>query len=297
MSGCARPHVLVTGASSGIGRATALRLAAGGHHVYAGVRRRGDGVTLQHDAGGELTPLMLDITDAEQIRRSVDTVSAHVDDAGLSGLVNNAGIGGLGPLELMPLEAFRRQLEVNVTGQLAVTQAFLPVLRQAHGRIVFMGSIGDRAVLPFLGALCGSKFAVAAIAEALRQELAPWGVRVVLVEPAAIASEAPGKLEREAEERLSESSDAGRALYEDAFRRLVAQFTGFLREGSPPSVVAETVNRTLTARRPRARYLVGKGSRPQAVMAMLPASIGDAIGRWAFHQPGPPRRNGHGDWR
>ena len=292
MNGCAAAHVLVTGASSGIGRATALRLAAGGHHVYAGVRKPEDGAALQRDAGGALTPLMLDITDAEQIGAAASTVSAHVEHAGLAGLVNNAGIGGLGPLELIPLEAFRRQLEVNLTGQLAVTQAFLPLLRQARGRIVFMGSIGDRAALPFLGPLCGSKFAIAAIAAALRQELAPWGVRVALVEPAAIASEAPRQLEREAEERLSEASNAGRALYEDAFRRLVTQFTGFLRAGSPPAVVAETIHRALTARRPRARYLVGKGSRPQAVMARLPTPIGDAISRRVFHQPATPRRHG-----
>jgi NAD(P)-dependent dehydrogenase (short-subunit alcohol dehydrogenase family) len=197
-----------------------------------GVRKPDDGVALQRDAGGAITPLILDITDAEQISAAVDTVSTHVEDAGLAGLVNNAGIGALGPLELMPLEEFRRQLEVNVTGQLAVTQAFLPLLRQARGRIVFMGSIGDRAVLPFLGSLCGCKFAVAAMADAFRQELASWGVRVVLVEPAAIASEAPGKLEREAERFLSESRGAGRALYEDAFRRLVTQFTGYLRAGT-----------------------------------------------------------------
>jgi NAD(P)-dependent dehydrogenase (short-subunit alcohol dehydrogenase family) len=296
MNGCASPHVVVTGASSGIGRATALHLAAGGHHVYAGVRKPDDGVALQRDARGEITPLILDVTDAEQISAAVDTVSAHVKDAGLTGLVNNAGIGILGPLELVPLEAFRRQMEVNVTGHLAVTQAFLPLLRQARGRIVFIGSIGDRTVLPFLGPLCGSKFALAAIAEAFRQELAPWGVRVVLVEPGGIASEAPGKLDREAERFLTESSDAGRALYEDAFRRLVTEFTALLRAGSPPRVVAETVSRALTARRPRARYLVGKGSRPQAVIATMPAPIGDAISRRVFHQAATPRRHG-GPWK
>jgi hypothetical protein len=118
----------------------------------------------------------------------------------------------------------------------------------------------------------------------------------VLVEPGGIASEAPGKLDREAERFLTESSDAGRALYEHAFRRLVTEFTALLRAGSPPRVVAETVSRALTARRPRARYLVGKGSRPQAVIATMPALIGDAISRRAFHQPATPRRYG-GPWK
>lgn len=292
MHDCARPHVLVTGASSGIGNATALQLAGAGYHVYAGVRNPDDGAALRRDTGGEITPLMLDVTDAEQIGAAVDAVSAHVEGAGLTGLVNNAGIGFLGPLELMPLQAFREQMEVNVTGQVAVTQAFLPLIRRARGRIVFMGSIGDRAVLPFLGALGGSKFALAAIAEAFRQELAPWGIRVVLVEPAAIASEAPHKLERDAEQFLSEWSEAGRTLYEGAFRRLVSEFTRALNVGSPPQVVAETVSRALTARRPRARYLVGEQSRLYAAMATIPAPVGDAIRRRAFHQPGPPRRYG-----
>jgi NAD(P)-dependent dehydrogenase (short-subunit alcohol dehydrogenase family) len=291
MNDCTRSHVLVTGTSSGIGRATAVHLASSGHHVYAGVRKPDDGAALRRDGDG-ITPLMLDVTDAEQISAAEETVSAHVGDAGLTGLVNNAAIGLLGPLELMPLEAFRRQMEVNVTGQVAVTQAFLPLLRQARGRIVFMGSIGDRTVLPFLGSLAGSKSALAAIAGALRQELAPWGIRVVLVEPTAIASAAPSKLQRDAEQFLSESSEAGRALYEDAFRRLVTDFTGHLYAGSPPQVVAETVSRALTARRPHARYLVGKESRLQALMATLPAPIGDPLRRRAFHQPAPSRRSG-----
>jgi NAD(P)-dependent dehydrogenase (short-subunit alcohol dehydrogenase family) len=235
---------------------------------------------------------MLDVSDAEQIGTAAETVSAHVGDAGLTGLVNNAAIGLLGPLELMPLQAFRHQMEVNVTGQLAVTQAFLPLVRQARGRVVFMGSIGDRTVLPFLGSLAGSKSALATIAEAFRQELAPWGIRVVLVEPTAIATAAPSKLERDAERFLSESSEDGRALYEDAFLRLVSEFTGYLDAGSPPQVVAETVSRALTARRPHARYLVGKESRLQALLATLPAPIGDPIRRRVFDQPAPPRRSG-----
>jgi NAD(P)-dependent dehydrogenase (short-subunit alcohol dehydrogenase family) len=288
MNSCARPHVLVTGASSGIGRATALRLAAGGHHVYAGVRKPADGTALQQATAGEITPLPLDVTDAGQIAAAAAAVAGHVAGAGLAGLVNNAGIGVFGPLEVIPIEQFRRQLEVNVTGQLAVTQAFLPLLRRARGRIVLIGSIGTRFTPPFTGPVSASKSTIATMAEALRQELAPWDVRVVLIEPASIHTEAVDKLELDAERLLSEADPTQRALYEDAFRRLVRTGVTRERKGSPPDVVAEAVARALTTPRPRARYLVGKDARTMALMAaLLPARVQDALRRRLAHQPAP----------
>lgn len=289
----AHSHFLVTGASSGIGEATALRLASAGHHVFAGIRKPSDGAALQHSsseasgAPGEITPLALDVTDGGQIRAAAEAVAAHVGSRGLDGLVDNAGIGVFGPLELMPLDAFRRQLEVNVVGQLAVTQGFLGLLRAARGSVVLMGSIGDRIVMPFLGPLAASKFALSAMAQALRQELAPWGVRVVLIEPASIASEAPGKLERDAERFLNDSTAEGRSLYEGAFRQLVRRFAARAQAGSPPQVVAETVSQALMARRPRSRYLVGHGSRRLALVAAIPAPLADAVRRRMFHLPAP----------
>src|SRR5262249_1470427 len=139
MDSCTHPHVLVTGASSGIGRATALRLAVSGYHVFAGVRRPADGAALRQGAGREITWLLLDVTDGGPVSAAADVVAGHVGRAGLDGLVNNAGIGVFGPLEIIPLEQFRTLMEVNVTGQIAVTQAFLPLLRQARGRIVMIG--------------------------------------------------------------------------------------------------------------------------------------------------------------
>ncbi len=291
MTNSKHSHVLVTGASSGIGKATALHLAARGYHVFAGVRKPDDAMALRRATTGEISPLMVDVTDAAQIAAAAETVAEHVGAAGLSGLVNNAGIGLFGPLELVPIAAFRRQMEVNVTGQLAVTQAFLPMLRLARGTIVFIGSIGDRIVLPFLGPLAGSKFALAAMADALRQELAPWGVRVVLVEPGTIASAAPAKLVHNAEQLLRSSSESGRTLYEDAFRRFVGMFAQGHDAGSPPQVVAETVEHALGAERPRTRYLVGKNSWRLAVMATLPAQIGDRIRRRLLHLPAPGRED------
>ena len=272
MNSCSHPHVLVTGASSGIGRATALRLAVSGYHVFAGVRRPADGRALCQGAGREITPVLLDVTHAGQISDAADVVAGHVGGAGLDGLVNNAGIGVFGPFEIIPLEQFRTLMEVNVTGQLAVTQAFLPLLRQARGRIIMIGSIGTRFTPPFVGALAASKSALASMDEALRQELAPWGVRVVLVEPATVRSEAVGKLERDAARLMSQASPAQRDLYEEAFGHLVDTFAARHRHGSPPEVIATTVARALTTPRPRARYLTGKDSRRMAILAAaLPA--------------------------
>ena len=293
MSGCAHPHVLVTGASSGIGRATVVHLAAGGDHVYAGVRRPADGAALQaaaRQAGapGEVTPLLLDVTDPAQIAGATRAVTEHVGAAGLAGLVNNAGIGVFGPLELTGADDFRRLLDVNVTGQLAVTQAFLPLLRRARGRIVMIGSIGTRFTPPFTGPLAASKSALTTLSEALRQELAPWDVRVVVVEPASVRTEAVGKLQRDAQQLISQADPGQRALYEDAFRRMVAAFTSQHEKGSPPDGVARVIARALATPRPRARYLAGRNARRMAILAAaLPTPALDALRR-RLHRPARP---------
>jgi NAD(P)-dependent dehydrogenase (short-subunit alcohol dehydrogenase family) len=291
MSACTRSHIVVTGASSGIGRATALRLAAAGYHVYAGVRRPTDAPAPSAASSGEITQLLLDVTDPAQISAAAETVAAHTGNAGLNGLVNNAGIGLFGPLEIIPIQQFRRQLEVNVTGQLAVTQALLPLLRQACGRIVMISSIGSRFTPPFVGALAASKSALATMGEALRQELAPWGIRVVVLEPASVRTEAVGKLERDAQQLMDQAAPTGRALYQDAFRRLVATFAAQHDQGSPPEVAAEAVARALTTPGPRARYLVGRNARRMAVLAAaLPTPLLDTLRRRQTHQPAPGSR-------
>jgi NAD(P)-dependent dehydrogenase (short-subunit alcohol dehydrogenase family) len=192
---------------------------------------------------------------------AVETVTARAGDAGLAALVNNAGVGIFGPLEPGPLESIRQQFEVNVTGQVAVSQAFLPLLRKTHGRIVMIGSIGDRAAMPFGEPLGASKADIALMAEALRQELAPWDVKVILIRPASIQTEAVGKFEADAEKAIASFPDEGRALYEDTCRRMVTAALLRLRRGSSPDVVADTIAGALAARRPRTRYLVGKDSR------------------------------------
>jgi NAD(P)-dependent dehydrogenase (short-subunit alcohol dehydrogenase family) len=285
---CTRQHTLVTGCSSGIGRATALRLAAAGQHVYAGVRHQADGEQLSRSAvGGELTPLILDVTDLSHIAAAAATVTGHTGTAGLRGLVNNAGFGLACPTELVQLEAFRRQLEVNVTGQLAVTQAFLPLLRRARGRIVMVSTIGVRFTPPFAGPLDATKAALAALGDALRQELAPWGIRVVLIEPASINSAAAGKVARDAAAAMAAAGPQGRALYEDTFTKMLGVMQRREANGSPPDVAAATITRALTVARPRNVYLTGKNSRRLAILSQLPTPVLDAARRRIFRLPAP----------
>ena len=284
---CTRKHTLITGASSGIGWATALRLAAAGQHVYAGIRREADGDRLARAAApGEITPLLLDVTDASQISQAAAAISRHAI-AGLDGLVNNAGYGLACPAELVPLDAFRQQLDVNVTGQLAVTQAMLPLLRRAAGRLVIVSTIGVRFSPPFAGPLDAAKAALTALAESLRQELAPWHIRVVLVEPASINSGAADKVSRDAAAAMAAASSDGRALYQAAFTNMLKVMSHREGNGSPPDVAAATITRALTASRPRAVYLTGKDSRRLALLSMLPAPVLDAAKRRVFGLPAP----------
>jgi NAD(P)-dependent dehydrogenase (short-subunit alcohol dehydrogenase family) len=284
---CNERHVVVTGASTGIGRATALRLAARGFHVFATVRRPVDAEALQRAAPDHLTPLIMDVTERDQIAQAVESVRAHVEQGGLDALVNNAGVGLAWPMELVPPDAFRAQFAVNVEGPLAVTQAFLPLIRQAKGRVIMIGSIGDRITMPFAGPLTASKHALLALTEALRLELAPWNIRVVLIEPASIRTDAIAKLERDAEAALQRFGAEGRALYGAAFRAMTTRAVALEADGSPPEVVAAVVVQAIESPRPNARYLVGKGARILATVAKLPPFMLDALRRRLFGLPRP----------
>jgi NAD(P)-dependent dehydrogenase (short-subunit alcohol dehydrogenase family) len=260
--------VVVTGASSGIGRATSLRFVRAGWHVYGGVRTQADATALR-DQGIE--PLELDVTDAVQIAAAADGVGPKLD-----GLVDNAGIAIASPLELVPLDELRRQLEVNVVGQVAVLQAFLPALRRSRGRVVLMGSIGGRSALPFLGPYAASKHALEAFADVLRVELRPWGITVSMVEPASVRTAIWTKGAAQAEvmrEAVSPESDALYAERVERFRRVA------LRRGPgiDPDVVAKVVEHALTSPRPRARYVVGRDAHIRAWIERLPTRLRDRV--------------------
>ena len=271
-----RGAVVITGASTGIGRASALELDSRGFRVFAGVRREQDAQDLRTERPS-LEPLHIDVTDDASIQAARDRVAEAVGERGLAGLVNNAGIAVPGPLEHLPLDEIRRQLEVNLIGQIAVTQAFMPLLRKGRGRIVNIGSIGGRVALPLLGPYAASKHAMEGISDSLRRELRPWGIEVSLVRPGPIATEIWDRGNASADELL-EKMPAAAEHYSpaiEAARKFAEQRT---REAVPASTVAEVVAHAMTASRPRTRYLVGPRTRAMATMrAVLPDRWFDAL--------------------
>jgi NAD(P)-dependent dehydrogenase (short-subunit alcohol dehydrogenase family) len=266
----ARKTVLVTGTSTGIGRVTAEQLMARGFHVLAGVRR-------EEDAPPGSEPVRLDVTDPAAIARAAGLAANR---SPLVGLVNNAGITVQGPLEFLSLDEIRRQLEVNLLGPLALTQAMLPLLRAARGRVVMLSSIGGRTTVPFLGPYHTSKWALEGLSDTLRQEVEPTGVKVAIVEPGSADTEIWRKGQDTTREVLAGLPPEGRELYGDRLEgvRILAEKTA--ARAFPPSKVAEAIVHALTARRPRPRYLVGADARVQlALRALLPTRTLDAAVR------------------
>ena len=278
--------VVVTGASTGIGAACALRLAAAGFSVFAGVRREADGEALAQRTAGDLAPLLIDITDAEMIAAAVETVERAVGGRGIAGLVNNAGIVRPGPLEFQPMADFRRQLEVNLFGHVAVTQAFLPLIRKGKGRLVNVGSIGGRLVLPLHGAYSASKFAMEAVTDAFRLELRQWNIHVSLVDPGGSASAIFGKTLAAIDDMAQGLHDRGIDLYDDDIASVRALVQKTADEAAPADKVARAVVNALTAKKPKTRYLVGKDARAVAVMARtLPDHLKDLAVAHEAHLP------------
>jgi NAD(P)-dependent dehydrogenase (short-subunit alcohol dehydrogenase family) len=255
---------LVTGASSGIGAACAQRLVAGGWRVFAGVRREGD-------APRGTETVLLDVTSDDDIRaaaRQIEEVDA---------LVNNAGIAIAMPLEFIPLDELRRQLDVNVVGQVAVTQAFLPHLRRSRGRIVFVGSIAGKSALPFLGAYAASKHALEAVADSLRIEVQPFGIAVSLVEPGTIRTPIWEKSAALADALANAAPAALRELYGEriaAFGRIAAKRGA---RGASVDAVARAIEEALTRERPRTRKLVGLDAKLRSGVEWLPARLRDSV--------------------
>jgi NAD(P)-dependent dehydrogenase (short-subunit alcohol dehydrogenase family) len=263
--------VVITGASTGIGAASAELIARSGFTVFAGIRSDADAARLGA-LHGSIKPVRLDVTDSASIEAAARLVASS--GLQLHGVVNNAGIAVGGPLEFLPLDLLRRQYEVNVFGPVAVTQAFLPQLREHRGRVIFVGSVSGRLAVPMLAAYSSSKFALRAIADAMRRELARAGVRVSLVEPANVATPIwrKGRDSRdEMRRRLGPKAveHYGQEL-ESLFQTAEAE-----RTAMPVERVSEAILHALTARRPKTHYLIG--SRLASVVGALPASVQDRL--------------------
>ncbi|RMH43546.1 MAG: SDR family oxidoreductase [Deltaproteobacteria bacterium] len=281
-----RPTVLITGATSGIGRATALRLARTGFRVFATGRNAEALAALEREAdGGPLTAFRLDVTDPESVAAAVRTVDAATGGYGLDALVNNAGYGTAGPAELCTDDDIRAQYEVNLFGALRVTRAFLPKMRErGAGRVVNVSSIGGRITFPLFGVYNSTKYALESLTDALRMELHPFGVRFVLVEPGVIAT---GFADRSMHEVAKyRSADSPYAPVTDRADELRAKTD---RTAVGPEVIARTIERALRARRPRARYVAPFRYRVAlALIAITPTWLYD----WAMRRAvGLTRRN------
>ena len=269
---------LITGASSGIGRATALRLDAAGFRVFAGVRRQADGEALRAAASPGLVPLILDVTDATGVETAAKEVEAEVGAAGLQGLVNNAGIAVAAVLEFVELDDLRRQLEVNVVGAAAVTRAFLPLLRRGGGRVVNVSSNGGYVASPFLGPYAASKFALEALSDSLRRELRTWNLPVSVIEPGSVETPIWEKGRGEAARVRAGLPEEARGLYAPALDRIEAYVAKTANRAIPADAVARAVEHALTAPRPRIRYRVGSDARLTRLLSrLLPDRALDAV--------------------
>ena len=278
------PSVLVTGAARGIGKSIVTRLAARGWDVIAGVRNEQDAADIIKAAPQRISSVILDVTDSGQIAALPDALPQQLD-----AIVNNAGIVVSGPIETVGPDEWRKQLDVNVIGQLAVTQAVLPRLRESRGRIVFISSVNGKLSMPLLGPYSASKFALEAAADALRMELKPWSIPVVLVEPAQTDTDIWRTAHTVVAETEAALTPEQRSLYAKHIAGMKKVVAVSQRMAVDPENVAAVVEQALTTRRPRARYVVGVLPRLQvALMTNLPTAARDRVLRMVSGQPGRP---------
>lgn len=276
----------MTGASTGMGAATARELASRGYHVLAGIRREADGQTLE---SVRIRPVVLDITRPEQVAELVRTVEA--DGRPLRAVVNNAGIAVNAPVEVLPMAEWRRQFDVNFFGHVEVTQALLPALLRSKGRVVMMSSLGGRLAQPTYGAYSGSKFALEAVSDALRRELAPHGVTVAIVEPGAVRTEMVGRGGVTARRLVDGMTAEQEQRYAGLMDAILAQSETFLRDGVESAQAAKTIADAATARRPKTRYTIGRDAALLTRLArILPDRVLDRLLASALSKNAPTAR-------
>lgn len=279
--------VVITGASSGIGRACALYMDRLGWRVFAGVRKESDAASLRGESSGRLTPLILDVTDSRSVKEAARFVAQEVGENGLSGLVNNAGIPHGGPVEYLNVDEVRAAFEVNFFGVITVTQTFIPLLRAGRGRIVNISSISGLAAMPFVSPYAASKFALEALSDSLRVELSAWDIKVSVVEPGAIDTpiwnKAGGVMENLRKNAPKEALD----LYGGVIDSMQGRF-------APHGISAENVSKAiahaLTSRRPKTRYAVGMEGRLVRLFKHLPDRWRDALIRSQLSKRGQKKQ-------
>ena len=263
--------VVVTGASTGIGRATARRLAADGFHVLAGVRRQDDADRLAAD---HVEPVILDITNQAHVVALAERVARDRGGRPLRALVNNAGIAVNAPVETLALDEWRRQFDVGVFGQIAVTQALLPALIASGGRVVNIGSVGGKVAMPSFGPYSSAKFAMEAVSDALRREVGEFGVRVVIITPGAVRTSMNESGVATANRLAEAMTPEQHVRYDRLVNAFLGQIEAFARDGVEPERAAAVISRALAARKPRTRYTVGRDA---AVIVLLSRVVPDRL--------------------
>jgi len=277
MSGQAKGSVVVTGASTGIGWAVTQVLTKRGFHVFGSVRKAADAERLTAAFGAAVTPLVFDVTDEAAVRAAARTVEATLDGRPLAGLVNNAGIAVAGPLLHLPVDEWRKQLEVNLTGVVITTQAFAPLVGARlpaagrPGRIVNIGSVGGRNANPFMAPYCATKFGLEGLSESLRRELLPFGVDVIVVAPGAVATPIWDKADE------TDTSAYADTVYAPALDRLRAYMLSIGKNGLPPERIGEAVHTALTTPKPKVRYTITPQPMQMLMADVLPKRTLDRI--------------------
>jgi len=266
-----REILVVTGASTGIGAATARELARRGFHVLAGVRRDVDSDALR---ATNLEPIMLDITNEAEIALLVKRITDDPERRPLRALVNNAGIGVNAPIEALPLSEWRRLFEVNLFGHIAMTQALLPALIESRGTVVNITSVGGKVAMATYGPYAGSKFALEAVSDSLRREVEPLGVKVIVVEPGAVTTEMSARVVVTAERITSGMTTEQRGRYATLMHSIIAQAQTYIGKGLPAEEVGRVIADAITSKRPRTRYIVGRDA---AMIVCLARCLSDRM--------------------
>lgn len=280
--------VVITGASSGIGRASVARMSRAGWRVFATVRKKADSDSLRREFSDHVHPVLMDVEDEASIQAAAAEIETASSGRGLDGLVNVAGIGMVRPLEYATMADVRKIFDINFFGQLATMQAFLRLLRRHRGRIVNITTVGVNLAIPFGGLLNASKSAFAKVSDTLRLEMHPFGVRVIAIEPGSINTPAVDKTLGDLEQVIANLPKEAQQQYGAMIRKMGQRGYAMEKNGSSPDVVAAAVFHALTSSRPRIRYRVGKHARLLSTLPrILPESLMDALLRKMLGSPGP----------
>ncbi len=268
-----KKHVLITGASSGIGKSTCTMLAKEGFIVYGGIRKDSDAEELIRE---NVIPVHLDVNIQSSIDNALVSISKKCGENGVYAIINNAGIAIAGPLEFLSIEKFRYQMETNVIGQLKVIQAFLPLIRKSGGRIVNISSIAGFTAFPFKGAYCASKHAIEAISDSLRRELSPWKIPVIVIEPGIIKTNIWERSLNILEESIEEMPAAAKRYYSPFYQPLIEKTLKKVgQKAISPEHVSKIILQSLTEKKPKTRYLAGRDAKLLNLLKFLPNKVLD----------------------